>query len=200
MRVCEVADCDSKHYAKGLCKKHYQRVLTSGSVDGAPLSDLTGQRFGRLDVVRETDRTGRRDRVRQWVCFCECGAETVVRHGHLTSGHIRSCGCLQKESRYRLRTDTPGYVAMHARVRSQRGPAKTHQCVECGGPAKTWAYDHSDPNEIPHEVRTGDAAYVIYFSRDVDRYQPMCVPCHKLMDNKKKAQRRGPEPDCQEVL
>lgn len=198
MRVCEVEGCGVKHYAKGLCKRHYQKVLDTGSVDGTPLVDLTGQQFGRLIAVRETDRTGRNGKDRRWICLCECGAETVVRHGHLTSGHSRSCGCLQRESRHKLRTETPGYGAMHGRVRSQRGSAETYRCVECAGPAKTWAYDHSDPNEIAHGVNAGAGVYVIYFSRDVGRYQPMCVPCHKVMDNQKKAERVQAEAQAEE--
>lgn len=30
--TCEVDGCDRKHYAKGLCKKHYQRKRNTGSV------------------------------------------------------------------------------------------------------------------------------------------------------------------------
>lgn len=31
MKICTVDECNSKHYAKGLCTKHYQRMINSGS-------------------------------------------------------------------------------------------------------------------------------------------------------------------------
>lgn len=62
------------------------------------LMDLTGDRYGQLTVLREGDpivKPGQNRRVRQWVCVCDCGNETVVRHGNLRSGSIKSCGCQQ---------------------------------------------------------------------------------------------------------
>lgn len=35
-KVCGVAGCDRKHYAKGLCGLHYQRMLTHGRSDYEP--------------------------------------------------------------------------------------------------------------------------------------------------------------------
>lgn len=32
-----------------------------------------------------------------WKCQCDCGNEIIVRPDSLTSGHTKSCGCLQKE-------------------------------------------------------------------------------------------------------
>ena len=32
-----------------------------------------------------------------WRCRCDCGRETVVRQSNLQSGHVKSCGCLQRE-------------------------------------------------------------------------------------------------------
>lgn len=65
------------------------------------LKDLTGQRFGRLVVVRQAEDyvapSGRR--FTQWVCNCDCGTQGVVKLGsNLTSGFTKSCGCIQKES------------------------------------------------------------------------------------------------------
>ena len=55
--------------------------------------DLSGQRFGKLLVVREAGRT-KTQRV-LWACSCECGGETVVASADLNNGHTRSCGCLR---------------------------------------------------------------------------------------------------------
>lgn len=56
--------------------------------------DLNGQKFGKLTVLKRDDN-GKPDSA-QWICRCECGNETVVYAHALRSGHVRSCGCLQK--------------------------------------------------------------------------------------------------------
>jgi hypothetical protein len=57
------------------------------------LIDLTGQKFGRLTVIKGV----RTNRHVQWLCRCECGNETVVAGSLLRNGNTRSCGCLQLE-------------------------------------------------------------------------------------------------------
>ena len=57
--------------------------------------DLTGQRFGRLTVVKKTGKSVSRDSL--WLCRCECGNTHTVRAPDLKSGKTRSCGCLHKE-------------------------------------------------------------------------------------------------------
>lgn len=61
--------------------------------------DLTGKRFGRLVVLEQAeyhiDKKGRK--IRMWKCKCDCGNETIVRHGGLQRGTTTSCGCFHKE-------------------------------------------------------------------------------------------------------
>ena len=61
--------------------------------------DLTGQKFGRLTVIKraENDKWGQA----QWLCECDCGSnkEVIVRGGALKSGGTQSCGCLSIISR-----------------------------------------------------------------------------------------------------
>ena len=64
--------------------------------------DLTGQRFGRLVVIRECGRT--KDGKVLWLCRCECGAEVVVRSNDLRSEKTKSCGCLSRELSVSLHT------------------------------------------------------------------------------------------------
>ena len=52
--------------------------------------DLTGQRFGKLTVVRPAENIGGRT---AWLCRCDCGREAVVQTHRLRSGHTTSCGC-----------------------------------------------------------------------------------------------------------
>lgn len=54
--------------------------------------DLTGQRFGRLVVLRLANSKGER----KWYCKCDCDAETIARGKDLTSGDKRSCGCIRR--------------------------------------------------------------------------------------------------------
>lgn len=56
--------------------------------------DLTGQKFGRLKVIKRVENKGRQT---MWLCKCDCGNEKIVRGSHLINGYIKSCGCLNKE-------------------------------------------------------------------------------------------------------
>lgn len=52
--------------------------------------ELTGQRYGRLVVLRQAENIGKRT---AWLCRCDCGNEVVVRTDRLRNGHTTSCGC-----------------------------------------------------------------------------------------------------------
>jgi len=54
-------------------------------------TDLTGQKFNKLTVIKRVDNlVGKKSR---WLCKCDCGKETVVDVGNLKNGHTKSCGC-----------------------------------------------------------------------------------------------------------
>lgn len=63
-------------------------------------SDVTGQRFGRLVVLQESNpyRSPSGIKKRRFLCRCDCGTEKTIRLSHLRSGDASSCGCLQKET------------------------------------------------------------------------------------------------------
>jgi len=67
--------------------------MATGRVD-------VGLRFGRLEVLSETDPYLWRGRFpkRRWLCLCDCGKETEVRDDRLKAGATRSCGCLRSDS------------------------------------------------------------------------------------------------------
>lgn len=57
--------------------------------------DLTGEAFGRLEVLGCVPRNERPNRYAvYWFCQCRCGNKTIVRADALRSGHTSSCGCL----------------------------------------------------------------------------------------------------------
>lgn len=61
------------------------------------LKDLTGQRFGRLTVIKRdgTNKNGSAT----WLCKCDCGTEKVVCGRELVKGDTKSCGCSRHDPR-----------------------------------------------------------------------------------------------------
>lgn len=58
--------------------------------------DLSGMKFGKLNVVKLSHRNNHGKIV--YECNCDCGREKLFVIGaHLTNGNTKSCGCLQKE-------------------------------------------------------------------------------------------------------
>lgn len=75
------------------------------------LIDLSGQIFGRLTVLEQTENKNGRV---QWKCRCECGNIVPVQSGCLRDGHTKSCGCLCLELAIKRKTthgmrNTPEY-------------------------------------------------------------------------------------------
>lgn len=88
----------------------------------------TGQVFGRLTVLKESERlrlpSGQTNRA--FVCLCECGKRTTVRLVHLSRRRITSCGCIKGEShdpKYDGLYNT--WRGMKSRCKAKSGP--THK-------------------------------------------------------------------------
>lgn len=58
-------------------------------------SNLIGQRFGRLVVLKATEERKNDDIM--WECLCDCGNIHKVRTSSLKNGHTVSCGCYRSE-------------------------------------------------------------------------------------------------------
>ena len=56
--------------------------------------DLTGRRFGRIEVLGVVERPARRIK---YFCRCDCGVEKQITGQSLAAGHVNSCGCLSIE-------------------------------------------------------------------------------------------------------
>lgn len=78
-----------------------------------------------------------------------------------------------------MRIPSTSYHAVHHRLRRTRGPASAQLCA-CGNRASAWAYDRSDLNELTEWVKGGGK---VIYSADLERYQPMCTPCHHTLDH-----------------
>ena len=62
--------------------------------------DYTGQRFGRLTVIKRAPNkyfASGRSRV-VWECLCDCGNTTFVDSGHFHGRVTKSCGCLKRDT------------------------------------------------------------------------------------------------------
>ena len=57
--------------------------------------DLTGERFGRLTVLKHVGRT--RAKKQLWECVCDCGTHHNADSNSLVWGSVTSCGCYLKE-------------------------------------------------------------------------------------------------------
>lgn len=159
-RTCSVPDCDRKHEAHGYCRTHYERLRRTGSIGEEP--------------------------VRQVGVHAQCSVDGCERD-HYARGLCRS-----HYGRAR-RQGTPGdadlsrpesvtYNAVHWRLIAHRGPARDHACVDCGGPAAEWSYNHSGVAEVAGlATRRGGLVRVTY-STDLDQYVSRCSRCHRHFD------------------
>lgn len=59
------------------------------------ISDITGQRFGRLTAL---NISGRSPQGMIWLCLCDCGNKTSVHAKYLKIGNTKSCGCWDREA------------------------------------------------------------------------------------------------------
>jgi hypothetical protein len=72
--------------------------------------DITGQRFGRLAVIRPTAKRESESVV--WECKCDCGKFTEVVSTALQRGHTKSCGCFYQERVHEGMGKTHGHNSM----------------------------------------------------------------------------------------
>jgi hypothetical protein len=156
-----------------------------------------GERYGRLAVIREVQKTGADGRrYRAVLCRCDCGNEVTPHISSLKSGDIRSCGCSRGQPKYewkpclvcgalaKIRRDhrscsrTCGYeLARVARLAANPSYDVWHKRVrKARGPASGYACaDCGQPAE--------DWSTVNPSSNDVRiRFQPRCRKCHRRYD------------------
>lgn len=54
--------------------------------------DLTGQKFGKLTVLKETSNRAANGTI-CWLCQCDCGNQIEVSSGRLLKNNVTHCGC-----------------------------------------------------------------------------------------------------------
>ena len=156
-----------------------------------------GQRYGRLAVIREVQKTGADGRrYRAALCRCDCGKHVTPRISSLKSGDAQSCGCSRGQPRYEQKhCPVCGALAMIRRDHQSCSPACGYELARAArqaaspsyavwhkritkarGPASGYAcVDCGQPAE--------DWSTVNPSSGDVrGRFQPRCRKCHRLYD------------------
>lgn len=97
--------------------------------------DLTGQRFGKLTVIkRGEDKFSPKGRRKiMWICECECGKEITVYGGNLKSGNTQSCGCKNKGILlHDLTGKRFGYYTVIERTENKNGRTMWKCRCDCG--------------------------------------------------------------------
>ena len=60
--------------------------------------DLTGQRFGRLTVLKRVPKPKHlKANTVYWLCKCDCGSDAKIIAGCNLKGTTKSCGCMYRE-------------------------------------------------------------------------------------------------------
>lgn len=97
------------------------------------LTDMTDRVCGRLTVLYRSDVRIKGEW--HWVCRCSCGAEKRATGSQLRSGLIKSCGCLQKETRSRVHKT-------HGRSKSAAYKNWANMLSRCRNPKATQYKDY----------------------------------------------------------
>lgn len=101
--------------------------------------DLTGQRYGKLIVVKEVEsiRVGKKKvPKRRWLCICDCGEKTIVQTDSLRSGQTKSCGCIKpinvsKANLIDLTGQKFGYLTVVKKVEKESNLPTTFWLCKC---------------------------------------------------------------------
>lgn len=73
--------------------------------------DVTGQRFGRLEVLKLIPKEERTwsNKEKAYLCKCDCGNEIIVRQRSLLGARVtKSCGCFRKIASFLATTNAKG--------------------------------------------------------------------------------------------
>lgn len=91
------------HFGRSvLSKQNFPKWLLHIGFIMTPKKDLSGRKFHRLTVLRDSGKRSCSHVL--WVCKCDCGNETLVTTCNLRHGTTKSCGCYNKERMKEIHT------------------------------------------------------------------------------------------------
>lgn len=160
-RTCSVDGCVRVYYSLGYCLAHYTRVRRSGTPGTADVWD----RKAKPCLIEGCSEKVRSDGM------CLNHSRRMRKHG--TPEYVPPMRYGAANGSWK--NNDIGYTMAHGRVRKLHGSAKDHSCVDCGGAARHWSYDHNDPEEL--RTSTG-----LPYSIHPEHYAARCVSCHKRFD------------------
>lgn len=109
---------------------------------GRKISNLTGQRFGRLVVLERAN-----DYIKpngshciRWKCKCDCGNISFVVSWKLKSGNTRSCGCMQREIAKELGKNIPRKIKQNPNNKFAKNTKRDFKNQNRNGLSKTRIY------------------------------------------------------------
>ena len=161
--TCTIENCDKREHAKGLCPQHYLR----NRIYGDPLEPSHHK-------PRGTCSEDGCDDIHEAHGYCNKHYKRFLIHGDPSVVIVDTWA--------NHGSDTPAYAAMHQRIKAKYGPARTHDCVGCGGQAADWSYDHTDPEELSSVQDFMGNLIEVHYSTDPEHYSPRCKSCHFLYD------------------
>ena len=91
-------DCGNIYYESN---SHWNKAYSCGCITRRSSSqriDYTGQKFNHLTVLEMLYKYKNNQTYAR--CICDCGQETIAYMGNIKSGKTKSCGCIEKSSRY----------------------------------------------------------------------------------------------------
>ena len=94
-------DCGNEKIIMGKSLREGKTKTCGCHID--KITDLSGQRFGRLTVVKIDNSIENRGNGAYWICRCDCGNFISVQASNLRKGNVNSCGCLISKGEEKIR-------------------------------------------------------------------------------------------------
>lgn len=181
-----VVECDC-----GTVKEVWKSHLVYGKTTSCGCSqysheDLTGQKFGKLTVIKKDDRQDKKHTF--FICECECGNIISARSDQLKSGRTKTCRCIwqgdthpqwkggvsQEYNRFNTYKEWKEY---RQAVFNKYGGA---YCQKCGVKSNKQG-GHRANLHIHHIMSYVDHPELV---NDVDNGIPLCIDCHNAFHSK----------------
>lgn len=163
-----------------ISKEEAEKYLDAEPIKlGGNAIDLTGQKFGRLIVLKPVGKN-------KWgniinLCLCDnCGEYTIVDSGDLKSGRTTSCGCLQKEISSSIAKDPNVRKKMVDSLRkAKNGNSLAEKCPKS---IELWDYEQNYP-KTPFDVNYGSNDK--YHFKCIDYNHTLYMSCEKFYNGQR---------------
>jgi hypothetical protein len=122
--LCQ-CDCGNIKIVYGACLKS-GNTKSCGCLKPSHFVDLSGERFGRLLVIKQVDEgvKNKKARYANWLCECDCGNKVIISYHGLVITKTLSCGCYAKEVARRIHSLDEGESAFNLILQTYKRSAK----------------------------------------------------------------------------